>query len=139
MKNCFQKVVPNPNWSNFDKNDNSDYCKECKEYYYVIKEECDWIKCSVCEKWLHENCTIFSKTCIDCGRNNRSRNLKNVRNLQRSKKEPHSDTEHRLFYLITILSTTNLLFCIALYVGHLSPRICQRRPFAYLCNFYCCQ
>jgi hypothetical protein len=108
---------------NSDKNNDSDCCKECEECYYVTKEECDWIKCSFCEKWLHENYTNFSKTCIDCGRNNRSRKLKKVRNLQRSKKEPHSDTQHILFYLITIMFTTNLLFCIALYVEHLSPRI----------------
>jgi hypothetical protein len=56
--------------------------------------------------------------------------LKTLRNLQRIKNESHSDKEHRLFYLITIFFATNLLFCIALYVGHLSPRICQRRPFA---------
>jgi hypothetical protein len=56
------------------------------------------------------------------------RKLKNVRNLQRSKMESHSDTEHILVYLITIFLTSNLLFCIALYVGHLVPRVCQRRP-----------
>ena len=60
--------------------------------------------------------------------------LKNVRNLQRSKNESHSDTEHRLFYLITVF-TAYLLFYIALYVGHLSPRVCPRRPLAYLAIF----
>jgi hypothetical protein len=40
----------------------------------VTKEECDWIKCSFYEKWLSENCTIFSETCIDCG--NGSKNLR---------------------------------------------------------------
>jgi hypothetical protein len=54
--------------------------------------------------------------------------LKNVRNLQRSSKESHSDTEHILVSLITILFTSNLLFCVALHVVHLSPRIRQRRP-----------
>jgi hypothetical protein len=72
----FRKMVHNPNTRNSDKNDDSDCCKECKEYYYVAKEECDWIKCSLCERWLHENCTIFSKPCIDCGRINRSKNPK---------------------------------------------------------------
>jgi hypothetical protein len=67
MKNNFKEMVRNPNSSNADKNDDSDCCKECKEYYSVTKEGCDWIKCSDCEKWLHENCTIFFKTCIDCG------------------------------------------------------------------------
>jgi hypothetical protein len=54
--------------------------------------------------------------------------LENVRNIQRSEKESPSDTERIfLFYFIPILFTSNL-FCIALYVGLLSPRICQRRP-----------
>ena len=51
--------------------------------------------------------------------------LKNVRNLQRSKNESQRDTERRLFYLITTMFTTNVLFCITLYVGHLSPSIAK--------------
>ena len=74
-KNNFIKMVHTSNSSNSEKNDDRDNCKECKEYYYVMKQECGWIKCSVCEKWLHENCTIFSKTCSDCGHNNRFKNL----------------------------------------------------------------
>lgn len=27
------------------------------------------------ETWLHEHCTTFFKICIDCGSNNRSKNL----------------------------------------------------------------
>jgi len=34
----------------------------------------------------------------------------NVRNLKISKRSSHSNTENRLFYLIIILSATNLLF-----------------------------
>jgi hypothetical protein len=68
-------MVKNPKSSYSDKNDDIDCCKECKEYCCVKKEEYDWIKFSFCEKWLHENCTLSSKTCIDCGRNNRSKNL----------------------------------------------------------------
>ena len=75
-KNNFKKIVHNPNSNNSDKNGDSDCCAECKEYCYVTKEECAWIKCSFCEKWLHENYTISSQTCLDCGRNNRSKNLK---------------------------------------------------------------
>ena len=56
--------------------------------------------------------------------------LKNAINVQRNKAS-HMDTGYRLFSLITILFTTNLLFYIALYVGHLSQCICQRRPLAY--------
>jgi hypothetical protein len=100
MTDIFKKMVYNPNSSNSDKNYDSDCCKECKEYCCVTKEECDWIKCSLCEKWLHENCTIFSKTCIEFGRNNHSK--KNLRNLQTSKKEPHNDTERNYFILLRI-------------------------------------
>jgi hypothetical protein len=73
MKNNFKKMVHNPNSSNSDKNDGSGCCKECKEYYCVTKEECDWIKCSFCKKVgaLHN----FSKSCLDCGRIIRSKNL----------------------------------------------------------------
>lgn len=60
-------------------NGDDDRCKECHEYYYVTREECDWIMCIVCKKWLHENCTKFSDTCIDCGRNNKSKKGKNVK------------------------------------------------------------
>jgi hypothetical protein len=49
-KNNFKKMVHNPNSSNSDKTDDSDCCKECKEYCCVTKEECDWIQCSVCGK-----------------------------------------------------------------------------------------
>jgi hypothetical protein len=45
MRNNFKKMVYNTSSSNSDKND-SDLCKECKEYYYVTKEECDWIEFS---------------------------------------------------------------------------------------------
>jgi hypothetical protein len=74
MKNNFKKMVHNPNSSNSDRYYDSDWCKECKEYCCVTKEERDCIKCSVCGKWLHENCTICCKTCIDSGSNNRYMN-----------------------------------------------------------------
>lgn len=129
--NNFKKLVHNSNSNNSEKNDDRDGCKECKEYYYVTKQECGWIKCSVCERWLHENCTVFSKTCSDCGHNNRSENLEKRNKVQRNKKESHIDRGYRLFSLITILFTTSLLFYAALYVAHLSQCICQRRPSAY--------
>jgi hypothetical protein len=52
----------------------------------------------------------------------------NARSLPRSRKESHSGTDFRLFYLITILFATNLLFYIALCVRQISPRVCLRRP-----------
>lgn len=95
-----------------------------------MKKERNCLKFSICEKWLHENYTIFSGTCIDCGHNNRSTYLEKRTKSTKKQNESHSDTEHRLFYLITVMFTTCLLFYIALYVGHLSPRICQRRSSA---------
>jgi hypothetical protein len=57
--------------------------------------------------------------------------LKNAISVQINK-ESHTDTGYRIFSLITILFTTKLLFYSALYVGHLSQSIRQRRPLAYL-------
>ena len=69
--NNFKEKVRNQNSTTSEKNDSSDYCKECNEYYYVIKKkERVWIKYSVYEWWPQENCTIFSKT-----RNNHSEYL----------------------------------------------------------------
>jgi hypothetical protein len=64
-----------PNWNNSDKNGDSGWCKKCNKYNYVTQQEYEWIKFSVCEKWLHEKCTIFSQTRIDFGHNNRCKNL----------------------------------------------------------------
>jgi len=69
MKNSFKEVVHNPNSSNSDNGDYNDCCKECKEYYCVTEQDCQWIKCPVCEKWMLENYTSLSKTCLDCGHN----------------------------------------------------------------------
>ena len=67
-----------------DDDDDDDRCKECNEFYYLTKEECDWIKCCDCGRWLHENCTIFPKYCIDCGRKQKSKN--NGKNAKIAKK-----------------------------------------------------
>jgi hypothetical protein len=53
--------------------------------------------------------------------------LKSTMNLQRGK-EAHCDRECILFCLIIILFTTNLLFYITLYGGHLSPHIFAKMP-----------
>ena len=45
-----------------------------------------------------------------------------ARTLRRSKNESHSGTDFRLFYFITILFATNLLFYVAFYVRQFSPR-----------------
>jgi hypothetical protein len=103
-------MVQNPNLSNSDKNDDGDCCKGWKEYYYATKEECDWIKCSFCEKWLFENCTILSKTWIDFGSRSLSKNLE--KRKKSTKKEPHSDREHIWFDYNFVYFRFIILYCI---------------------------
>jgi len=64
--------------------------------------------------------------------------FKNAINVRRNKKEFHIGTGYRLYSLITILFTTNLLFCIELYVGHLSQCVYQKTLFGIPWNLYCC-
>jgi hypothetical protein len=99
----------------------------------VTKQEWNWIKCSGYEKWLKPT-SIMEATTVLIILENRQEHYQEER-----KKESHSDTDFRLLYLINSLFATNLLFYILLYVGQFSPRLCLIRPFAYLCNFYCCQ
>ena len=39
IKNNFKKVVHNANWSDIDKNSDTDWCKKGKEYIYLTKQE----------------------------------------------------------------------------------------------------
>ena len=55
--------------------------------------------CPVCEKRLHENCTVLSKTCVFCGSYEHSEIFKPSRKLERCKKESHNDREHWKFWL----------------------------------------
>lgn len=48
--------------------DDTNVCLECWENYYLTKKKTDWIKCSLCQKWLHESCTMYSPHCNNCGR-----------------------------------------------------------------------
>jgi len=41
MTNNFMEIVNNSYSSNSDKNEGSDFCNECKVYYYIMKQECD--------------------------------------------------------------------------------------------------
>jgi hypothetical protein len=75
MKNNFKKMVHFRNSRSSVKYNDNDCCKERKECYCVTKEKCGCIKCLVCEKWLHKNSKILSQICVDCGRNNGSKNL----------------------------------------------------------------
>lgn len=58
----------------------SNVCVECWENYFQTKKKTDWIKCSVCLKWLHESCTMYSPHCNNCGKEIiRNKHLKNVK------------------------------------------------------------
>lgn len=52
--------------------ENPNVCAECWENYFSTKKREDWIQCTKCSKWLHENCTRYktpeSSLCTDCGR-----------------------------------------------------------------------
>lgn len=69
-KNNIKEKVRNSKQGNSNKFNERDFCTERKENCCVTKQERSWIKCSVCEKLLHQNCIIFSETCIAYGRNN---------------------------------------------------------------------
>jgi hypothetical protein len=79
-KNNFQEMVHNPKSGNSDKYDERDCYTECEEHCCVTKQEWSWVKCSVCEKLLHQNFKIFSQTCIEYGRSNHSTFLYNKTN-----------------------------------------------------------
>lgn len=47
----------------------NDYeCVECFDDYQKTKSKVDWIKCIMCRKWLHEDCTLYGDYCNQCGR-----------------------------------------------------------------------
>lgn len=41
-------------------------CVECGEHYYSTKSKDDWIQCIVCNRWLHESCTMYPNMCNRC-------------------------------------------------------------------------
>ncbi|GBM79236.1 hypothetical protein AVEN_250871-1 [Araneus ventricosus] len=49
-------------------------CKEYSENYYKTTKKRDWLRCIMCQTWLHEDCTIFDIFCVDYGRKHRSIN-----------------------------------------------------------------
>lgn len=49
--------------------DTDDYCIVCRDYYYTTKSKAAWIKCVVCNHWLHETCTELNDKCNDCANN----------------------------------------------------------------------
>lgn len=47
---------------------NKEECAECLEDYNTTLDNSDWIKCIVCNHWLHESCSKFPNKCAVCGR-----------------------------------------------------------------------
>lgn len=43
-------------------------CVECFEEYSKTTKSVDWIKCTVCQLWLHETCSLYQNVCNICGR-----------------------------------------------------------------------
>lgn len=44
-----------------------DNCVGCGENYYKTQLVEDWLQCTICELWAHENCTEFDNMCSKCG------------------------------------------------------------------------
>jgi len=63
------------------------------EYYCVTEQECDWIKCLVSESGCLKAAKLSPKPASILDAATFLSILKKVRNLQRSKKKSHSDTE----------------------------------------------
>ncbi|XP_044761182.1 tigger transposable element-derived protein 6-like [Coccinella septempunctata] len=43
-------------------------CVGCGESYNKTRKQEDWLKCIICQKWFHENCSSFLNTCQNCGK-----------------------------------------------------------------------
>lgn len=54
--------------STIDKEVDSNNCVECWENYFTTSRKDDWVRCTICSKWLHEKCSIYKEKCTDCGR-----------------------------------------------------------------------
>jgi len=69
----------------------------------ITKQECDWIKCTVCEKWLREKRSIFSKTCIDiCSKYLEKRTKSAYKQVRRSRILKENIVYRLLFCLLYI-------------------------------------
>lgn len=71
-----------------DSSDGSDgweenQCVGCLEDYLSTNSKEDWIKCSKCSRWYHENCSKFGNLCDFCGKIEK----KNKRPLQIKKEK----------------------------------------------------
>lgn len=66
--------------STIDKEVDSNNCVECWENYFTTSRKDDWVRCTICLKWLHEKCSIYKEKCTDCGRSE-------IRNLNMNKQK----------------------------------------------------
>ncbi|KAK4873794.1 hypothetical protein RN001_013154 [Aquatica leii] len=46
-------------------------CTGCRKDYYKTTKTDDWIKCRVCERWIHEGCSKYTDLCDLCGKHSR--------------------------------------------------------------------
>jgi hypothetical protein len=50
-----------------------DNCRGCGENYYETILVEDWLQCTICMFWVHENCTEFDDACSKCGQEKKKR------------------------------------------------------------------
>jgi hypothetical protein len=70
---CKKKSMkPEPESRNEDEPEavgsSEDVCTGCEELCATTEQNCDWIKCVDCSKWLHELCTMYGDLCNSCGK-----------------------------------------------------------------------
>jgi len=63
-KDIVNRIIRTLNSSNCDEQDDDGCRNSSTGYCCVMKLQCKWIQISVCDKSLHENCTMLSKTRI---------------------------------------------------------------------------
>lgn len=42
-------------------------CVGCGDNYFKTDLQEDWIRCKICNRWAHENCTDYDDKCHPCG------------------------------------------------------------------------
>lgn len=43
-------------------------CAGCGENYNSTTKTDDWVKCAICDRWLHETCMKYDNLCEGCGK-----------------------------------------------------------------------
>jgi hypothetical protein len=71
-----KKSAPNDSSDTDNNEEAADYeneCVGCKEDYRKTKKTEDWIKCTICGRWMHEGCTTYTDLCQQCGKHGRKK------------------------------------------------------------------